>query len=203
MLPQAAENDHILERNDLYDREKWERLRKIIEERSFSQGTSKKLSSGRSSNFYFNMKMTMSQPEALNLIAELMLPIIEKAAINFIGGMEMGAVPIVDAIATVSYRLGMPIPLIWIRKEAKKYGTMALLEGEDASKLKNKRAIMVDDVTTTGGSVLKAIELAEECGLEISQVITIVDRLEGAKENLAEKGIELVSLYNAKHFCSD
>lgn len=112
------------------DAEKLARLKEIVRERSFSEGETKTLASGRSSNFYFNMKMTMSQPEALNLIADLMLEELANGACDVVSGLAMGAVPIVNAISMRSHQTGNPIPLIWIRKEAKEHGTQATIEGK-------------------------------------------------------------------------
>ena len=77
------------------------------------------------------MKMTMSQPEALNLIADLMLEKLEEGPCDFVGGLAMGAVPIVNAISMRSHQTGKPVPLIWIRKEAKEYGTKGYNRGRD------------------------------------------------------------------------
>ena len=178
------------------------RLFEIIQERSFSEGETKTLASGKASNFYFDMKRTMSQPEALNLIADLVLDIIGQDECDFVGGLEMGAIPILNAVAmrSVEFRSGRSIPNFWIRKQPKEHGTKSLLEGHDIEELREKTAVMVDDVTTTGKSVLKAIREARKNGLEVTRVITIVDRLEGARENLAKEGIKLSFLFDADDF---
>lgn len=142
----------------------------------------------------------MSQPEGLHLIAELMFRELQAEKCDYVGGLEMGAVPILNAISLRSFEKGSPIPLFWIRKEAKAHGTMELLEGEDVDNLKGKTAVMVEDVTTSGGSVLQAIEEARKHGIKISTVVTIVDRMEGAKERLAERGVKLKSLFNTDDF---
>ncbi len=176
------------------------RLKEIVRMRSFSEGTIKKLASGRSSNFYFNMKMTMSQPEALNLIADLMLEKLSEGPCDFIGGLAMGAVPIVTAISMRSHQTGNPVPLIWIRKQAKEHGTQATIEGVDIANLAGKTAVMVEDVTTTGSSVMKAIEAVRAHGVTVDRVITIVDRQEGAREALKAKDLTLSCLFNADDF---
>ncbi len=184
------------------DAAKLARLKEIVRERSFSEGEAKKLASGRSSNFYFNMKMTMSQPEALNLIADLMLEKLAEGPCDFVGGLAMGAVPIVNAISMRSHQTGNPVPLIWIRKEAKEHGTQATIEGEPIENLGGKTAVMVEDVTTTGGSVMKAIDAVREHGVTVDRVITIVDRQEGAEEALTQNGLTLSSLLTAEDFRS-
>lgn len=178
------------------------RLKEIIRERSFSEGETRRLASGRASAFYFNMKRTLSQPEGLYLVAELMLREIRKEKCDVIGGLEMGAVPILNSVAMLSFQKGAPIPLFWIRKKAKEHGTRELIEGEDAEALAGKTAVMVEDVTTTGGSVLKAIGQARENAMTISTVLTIVDRMEGASENLAAHGVALKALFTADDFRS-
>lgn len=199
MLARTERAFHDDRHSAVLDRDKWDRLREIVHELSFSEGETKRLSSGVDSNFYFNMKRTMSEPEALELIADLMLQIIDEDC-DFVGGLEMGAVPILNVISLRSQQLGRPVPLFWIRKKAKEHGTMDLLEGQEIEDLRGKTAIMVDDVTTTGGSVLKAIKEARSAGVKISRVITIVDRLEGAAENLKASDIELTCVFDANDF---
>lgn len=185
------------------DPEQWRaRLKEIIRARSFSAGEMRRLASGGASNFYFNMKRTLSQPEGLYLVAELMFREIRKEKCDVIGGLEMGAVPILNAVAMLSFQKGAPIPLFWIRKKAKEHGTKDLIEGEDAAALAGKTAIMIEDVTTSGGSVLKAIAEARENAMTTSTVITIVDRMEGAAENLASHGVALKALFTADDFRS-
>ncbi|NOX94292.1 MAG: orotate phosphoribosyltransferase [Alphaproteobacteria bacterium] len=179
-----------------------ERLKEIIRDRSFSEGEPQQLASGRTSNFYFNMKMTMSEPEGLYLIAELMLAEIYKEKCDFLGGLEMGAIPVLSAITTRSFSKDKPVPHFWVRKKAKEHGTRKLLEGQHPNELRGKTVIMVDDVTTTGGSVLKAIKEAQSNDITIKTVITIVDRMEGAVEKLREHGITLKYLCNADDFRS-
>jgi len=184
-------------------RDQHDRLRELIRQRSFSEGEEKLLASGKVSTFYFDMKRTMSLPEGLHLIADLMLhEIYQEEKFDYVGGLEMGAIPVLNAISMRSFERGKEVPLFWIRKSAKAYGAKRRLEGEDLDNLRGKTAVMVDDVTTTGGSVLKAIQEARENGVNISTVITIVDRQEGAAENLAKHGITLKWLFNKDDFRS-
>lgn len=202
MLTTATYDADEIVRNYSLDQRKWVALQHIIRERSFLEGEAKTLASGKTSNFYFDMKRTMSQPEALNHIADLFLPIIYAGDCDFVGGLEMGAIPVLNAVSMRSATppFERPIPLFWIRKQPKEHGTKRVLEGQDIDELKGKTAVMVDDVTTTGNSVLKAIREARQNGVTISRVVTIVDRLEGAKENLAREGIDLICLFDANDF---
>ena len=184
------------------DSVKREALREVIRERSYSQGETKTLASGRESNFYFDMRLTTSQPEALEHIADLFLPILYTGECDYIGGLETGAIPVLLAVAMPSVHPpnDKPLPLVRLPTAAKGNGTKRRPEGQNISDLAGKTAVMVEDVTTTGGSVLKAILEARANGVIITRVITIVDRLEGAAENLAKEGVELICLFDANDF---
>jgi len=106
----------------------------------------------------------------------------------------LGADPIVAAVSVVSYLEGSPIPAFIIRKEPKKHGKALWIEG-DKHLNPGTRVAMIEDVVTTGGSMLKAIEIAKAQGLEVVQVLTLVDREEGARENLAEEGYAMQSIF--------
>ena len=173
------------------------RLRDIIAERCFSRGKPFQLASGRWSDFYFNMKPAMLDAEGIDLLADLILERIAGTDAKFIGGLVMGSVPVSVAVTLKSRSTKTPLQAFWVRKEVKDHGAKSRIDGYlvDGAKV-----IMVEDVTTTGGSVLQAIEEVKKRGCTIAAVITIVDRLEGAKEHLAEAGIELIALYDAKDF---
>lgn len=177
-------------------------LKDVIRARSFSEGATRTLVSGRTSNFYFDMKRTLADPRGAELVGRLVYGIArrQKPKIAFIGGMAMGAVPIVDYVALISQLAGDPIPNFWVRQKAKEHGTQATVEGQDPAALAGQPVLVADDVTTSGGSVLKAVEAAEACGAQIVAVVTIVDRLEGAAENLAREGHSLIALFTADDF---
>ncbi len=177
------------------------RLIDIIKRRSFSTGREMKLASGRSSNFYFNMKPTMMDPEGSWLIADLMLDAIAALQIDYVGGLEMGAVPIASSIATISYERERPVRAFFIRKKSKEHGTRKLVEGlTDEESLTDKTVVIVEDVTTTGGSSLKAVEAVREQGAKVACVLTIVDREEGARENFHAAGVPFTALLKASDF---
>jgi len=177
------------------------RLVEIIKERSFQLGTEMKLASGRSSTFYFNMKPTMLDPEGSYLIGALMLEAIAGENADMIGGLEMGAVPLATSVATVSHIAGHPIPAFIVRKAAKEHGTQALIEGLPRGEtVAGKRIVVVEDVTTTGGSALKAVQAIQAAGGEIVRVVTIVDRLEGAQDAFSAAGLRFGSLLTAEDF---
>ncbi len=168
-----------------------ERLIAIIKARSFQSGKEVKLASGRTSTYYFNMKPTMLDAEGAHLIATLILEAIEGLDADLIGGLEMGAVPIASAVAAVSHGAGRPINAFFVRKQAKEHGTKSLIEGLPAGdSLKGKRVVIVEDVTTTGGSAIKAAEAVRAEGAEVVGVVTVVDRQEGAGEAFAAAGLD-------------
>jgi orotate phosphoribosyltransferase len=178
-----------------------DRLIEIVRARSFSTGSQTKLASGRSSNFYFDMKPTMLHPEGAHLIATLILEALDGAAVDYIGGLEMGAVPLAVAAAAASQARGRPIAAFFVRKQAKEHGAKKLVEGLGPGEtLKGKRVVILEDVTTTGGSSMKAIEVVKAEGAIIDRVITVVDRLEGAADTFKAAGIAFVPLLTTADF---
>jgi len=177
------------------------RLIEIVAARSFSTGPETKLASGRVSNFYFNMKPTMLDPEGAWAIGALMLDALSGERIDMIGGLEMGAVPIATAVATVSYHVGRPVQAFFVRKQAKEHGTQSLIEGlPKGETLAGRRVAIVEDVTTTGGSAIKAAESIRAAGGIIVRVLTVVDRQEGASDAFAAAGLAFTALLTAADF---
>ena len=176
------------------------RLAEIIRKRSFGRGEIT-LASGRKSNFYFNLKPTMLDPEGAALLAELTYEALKDDNLDFVGGLEMGAVPLAGAIAPLSWIKGHPIAAFFGRKKPKEHGAKLAVEGlAKGETLQGKRIVIVEDVTTTGGSALKAAEAVREAGGVIALVFTMVDREEGATEAFAEAGLPFRSLYKAGEF---
>ena len=179
------------------------RLAEIIRKRSFGRGEIT-LSSGRKSDFYFNLKPTMLDPEGAALLAELTFEALKDDNLDYIGGLEMGAVPLAGAIAQLSWLKGHPIAAFFVRKKPKDYGARLAVEGlAKGETLEGKRIVIVEDVTTTGGSALKAAEAVKEAGGDVVLVLTMVDREEGATESFAKAGMTFRSLYKAAEFLKD
>jgi len=177
------------------------RLIEIVKVRSFSTGSETKLVSGRSTNFYFNMKPSMLHPEGAHLMATLILDALQGARVDFVGGLEMGAVPLATAVSVTSYARGQPLPAFFVRKQAKEHGARKLVEGlAPGETLRDKRVVILEDVTTTGGSSMKAIEAVKAEGAVIERVISVVDRLEGAAETFKAAGIPFQALLTAADF---
>ncbi len=178
------------------------RLADIIFRRSFGRGEVM-LASGRKSDFYFNLKPTMLDPEGAALLAELTLDALADERIDYVGGLEMGAVPIAGAIAQLSFLEGKPIAAIFVRKKPKEHGAKLAVEGlARGESLKGKRVVVVEDVTTTGGSAMKAVEAVRDAGGEVALVFTMVDREEGADETFKAAGLPFRSLFRAAEFLS-
>jgi orotate phosphoribosyltransferase len=177
------------------------RLIEIVKARSFSTGGETKLVSGRSTSYYFNMKPSMLHPEGAHLIATLILAALEGARVDCIGGLEMGAVPLATAVSVMSQAQGRPLPAFFVRKQAKDHGARKLVEGlAPGETLQGKRVVILEDVTTTGGSSMKAIEAVKAEGAIIERVITVIDRLEGAAETFKAAGIPFQALLTTADF---
>ena len=179
------------------------RLLEIIRVKSFGRGEIT-LASGRKSDFYFNMKPTMLDPEGALLTASLLLEALEQewmGHVDYIGGLEMGAVPLVGALAALSAQRGKPLHAFFVRKKPKEHGAKLLIEGLALGEsLKGKRVVVIEDVTTTGKSALKAANAARESGATVEMVLTVVDREEGAGDNLAAAGLSFCALFWADEF---
>jgi orotate phosphoribosyltransferase len=177
------------------------RLIAIIKARSFQSGREVTLASGRTSTYYFNLKPTMLDAEGAHTIATLILRAIADMRADLVGGLEMGAVPIAAAVAAVSQTTDRPVNAFFVRKQAKEHGTQSLIEGLPAGDtLKGRRVVIVEDVTTTGGSAIRAAENVRSEGAEVVGVVTIVDRQEGAEEAFAAAGLKLTSLLTLEDF---
>jgi orotate phosphoribosyltransferase len=153
------------------------------------------LASGRESDLYLNLKPTMMDPRGARLCAEAFLARVPPGT-DYVGGIEMGAVPVIASLAAVSDIAGTPVKTFFVRKAPKDHGTREVVEGLAAGEtLDGKRVLVTDDVATTGGSVIKAIEAARAAGAIVTDALVIVDRQEGGTENLAALGVTLHSVF--------
>lgn len=172
-----------------------QRLKEILLEKSYRRGTFT-LTSGKTSDFYIDGKQTTLSAEGAYLCGKLLFDLIkqETTAIQAVGGMTLGADPLVTAVSIVSFLEKTPIPAFIVRKEAKGHGTGNYIEG-----LKNMvqgcRVALVEDVVTTGGTLLQVIDRVEAAGFTIGLVVTLVERQEGGAELLAKKGYPLKTLF--------
>lgn len=153
------------------------------------------LSSGKKSSYYIDLRLITMSAEGAYLIANILFDELKDDNIDAIGGLTMGADPIAAAYAAISFMRGKPASAFIIRKEEKKHGKGKLIEGPLK---KGARVVIVDDVATSGGSLIKAIDAAETEGCTVVKAMSLVDRNEGASAELAKRGYLLRSLYNLK-----
>jgi orotate phosphoribosyltransferase len=144
------------------------------------------LTSGKESNYYVDIKQASTNPEVLQEIANEMAELINDDQYEMIAGMELGAVPLAVALA-----LKTKIPYVIIRKEPPSHGTGKQVVGNVQT---GQKVLIVEDVATTGGSVIKAIEVLRNEGLTVEKVFVVVDREEGAAEKLKDYDVELLPL---------
>ena len=167
------------------------RLIEILRERSVKTGEFT-LASGKKSDFYVDARVTTLHAEGSGVVARLILDRLHADAVA-IGGMSLGADPIACSAAAISGTTARPVHAFLIRKTPKGHGTGRDLEGL-ANLPEGAKVCMVEDTTTTGGSLLRAIERAEAHGLQVVQCITVVDREEGAAEHVGAAGYHLEAL---------
>lgn len=175
-----------------------ERLKQLLLEKSYRKGTFT-LSSGKVSDFYIDGKQTTLSAEGAYLCGKLFHQLIRehREQIAAVGGMTLGADPLVTAASIVSYLDGHPIPAFIVRKESKKHGTEAYLEGMSNVPAGGLVAL-VEDVVTSGGTLLKVIDRVEAQGYRVGLVLTVVDREEGGRETLAARGYALQSIFTKR-----
>ncbi|RQW79659.1 MAG: orotate phosphoribosyltransferase [Methanothrix sp.] len=150
------------------------------------------LSSGRKSDYYIDCKRVTLTPEGAFLTAKLMLDMIGPD-VSAVGGLTLGADPIVSSIAVVSHLQKRNVAALIVRKEPKKHGTMSYVEGPALEK--GAKVAVVEDVVTSGASLLRAVERIAAAGYQPVQALTILDRQEGGREAISEKGFELQALF--------
>jgi len=184
--------ERVLDRND----ERWRRLRQLICEHSLKVGDFK-LSSGRYSTYLFQLRQTTMLPEGAALLGEVILEYMYQHSIECIGGLELGAVPLVSSVAVMSHIKGSPINAFFVRKLAKEHGARERIDGHLRD---GAEVLMIDDVATTGGSILKAIEGMESRGAYVRRALAVVDREEGAAQNLARASIQLAAIFKRSDF---
>jgi orotate phosphoribosyltransferase len=173
---------------------------RLIQEKSFSKGRYK-LASGKESNYYLDMKPTMFNPEGAAALSEMILDKLAGIEVDYVGGVALGAVPLISTITMLSYLQNRPLPGFFVRKEVKGHGTMKLVEGlAKGESLEGKRVVVLEDVTTTGGSSMIAVTAAQDSGAKVILVLSIVDREEGAAEFYKKIGIPFSALFTASEF---
>jgi orotate phosphoribosyltransferase len=156
------------------------------------------LASGKKATYYLDGKQVTLDPTGARLVAEGMLDLLAAGQMPAaVGGMSIGADPITAAVVTMSAVRGTPVLGFMVRKEAKGHGTNQYIEGPVKPGLS---AVIVEDVVTTGGSSLKAIERVEAFGMKVVGVLAIIDRMEGGAQAFAQRGYPLSSLLTIRDF---
>lgn len=176
-----------------------ERLFELLYQKSFVYRDNPPftLVSGRQSPYYFDCKATTLDPEGCMLTGKCMFDMIKNFDADAVGGLTLGADPISLSIALNAYTHGKIVYPLIVRKEPKKHGTQKWIEGNTAHV---KTVIAIDDVITTGGSTITAIERLIESGLDVIAAVVIIDREEGGREAIEEKGITVYSLFTRSDF---
>lgn len=176
------------------------RLARLLMEKSYKEG-SFLLASGKRSDYYFDCRVTALSAEGSWLIGSLFNKLLAPVDISGVGGMTLGADPLVSATTVISYETGKNLNGLLVRKETKGHGMGQFVEGL-GNFSKGDRVAMLEDVVTTGGSLLKACEKVRDCGLEIVSVCCILDREEGGRLALSNAGYNLMSLYTREELKS-
>lgn len=181
---------------------KRERLLELLRDRSFER---KKviLASGRESDFFIDCKQTVLTAEGHALAGELMLDAALAAGpFDAIAGVELGGCPLASAASLTSFLRGMPKDAVYVRKEAKDHGSKRQLEGNTRLP-PGASVVILEDVTTTGGSTLAAVEKLRHAGYVVSSVVALVDRLEGGREAIEAEGLRFSAIYTRRDFIPD
>ncbi|KUK81579.1 MAG: Orotate phosphoribosyltransferase, partial [Pelotomaculum thermopropionicum] len=186
-----------LNNGDIYQKD-WDALRAYVYEHAFELGDFT-LTSGKKSKYYFDGKQVTLSPEGAYLLGRILYHKIKDLGIDAVGGITIGADPIAGALAAVSFIEGMHrLKLFIVRKTPKKHGKFKLIEGPALEA--GDRVVVVDDVITTGGSIIEAIKAVRDAGCEVVKAIALVDRCEGGTENIKSLGIDVDPVFTINDF---
>ena len=167
------------------------RLLELLKRDAFKTGEFT-LASGAKSNYYIDGRLLTLSSDGAHVLARVILAMIEGERIDAVGGMTLGADPIIGAVLAIADAHGRKLKGFICRKEQKSHGTGKLIEGNLAA---GDEVLMVEDVITTGGSTLRAIEAVEQMGGKVKRVIAIVDRLAGGGEEFARRGYKFTPIF--------
>jgi orotate phosphoribosyltransferase len=183
----------------MLDRTKRARLIDLLRELSFERRRVT-LASGRESDFFIDCKQTILTAEGHALVGELMFQALDDLpTCDAVGGVELGGCPLASAVSLVSFQKGRPLTGFYVRKARKDHGTAKLVEGDKSLK-PGTRIALLEDVVTTGGSSLKAVETLKAAGAVVVGIIALVDRLEGGADTIRQAGLPLLTLSTRADF---
>ena len=183
----------------MIDEAKRARLIELLRELSFERRRVL-LASGRESDFFIDCKQTILTAEGHALVGELMFQALgDLPECDAVGGVELGGCPLASAVSLVSFQKGRPLTGFYVRKERKDHGTGKLVEGDKSLK-PGTRIVLLEDVVTTGGSSLKAVETLKTAGAVVVGIIALVDRQEGGAVAIRAAGLPLLTLSTRADF---
>lgn len=181
---------------------KRQQLIALLRERSFERRRVT-LASGRESDFFIDCKQSILTAQGHLLCGELMLDALAQLpACRAVAGVELGGCPLASAVSLTSAQRGGNLPALYVRKEVKDHGSKKLVEGDKALE-PGLTVVMLEDVITTGGSTLKAVEKLKQVGATVVGVVALVDRLEGGAEAIRDAGLALTSICTRRDFIPD
>lgn len=186
-------------------------LLELLRSRSFERKEFT-LTSGRKSDFFIDCKQSVLTAEGHAWVGVLMLEGIDALKLptdrrpQAVAGVELGGCSLASAVSLTSHLRGAPLPALYVRKEAKEHGSRRLVEGDPRLEVGAKlpggplRAVILEDVITTGGSTLKAVDKLRQVGAEVVGVVVLVDRLEGGREAIEAAGLTVTSIFTRDDF---
>lgn len=185
--------------DSVIDEERRQRLIDLLRERSFAKKRVI-LASGRESDFFVDCKQTVLTAEGHALVGELMFQALDDLPeCDAVGGVELGGCPLASAVSLVSHQKGRDLPALYVRKARKDHGSAKLVEGDKAL-FPGIRVVLLEDVVTTGGSSLRAVEALSAAGARVVGIVALVDREEGGADAIGEAGLPLVRLASRSDF---
>lgn len=171
-------------------------LKTLIEKHALKFGQFQ-LASGKIGSYYLDCRQVTLHPQGANLIGAGLLELMASSVPDAVGGMAIGADPITGAVITLAGQNNIPIHGFIVRKEAKGHGMGRQVEGPVQPGM---RAVIVEDVVTSGGSALQAVDAALAFGLKVDTIMAVVDRLEGGRETIEGRGLKLHTLFTVRDF---
>jgi orotate phosphoribosyltransferase len=198
LKPSSTSDDgNARTRGDVFSDSARVELRDIIRTRSFKTGQFT-LSSGQQSNLYFNMKPTMMDAHGAELAARAFISLMDQTDAEYVSGLEMGAVPVIGAMAAIGGVIGRPVKTTFVRKRKKEHGTKEMIEGLGPTEsLRGKKVFVIDDVATSGKSILQAIEEVRLAGGIVTDAAALVNRHEGGDELMKAHDVRLHQVFAA------